>query len=156
MNHPVPAQVPARPADGADFSIFACTALGADALCKTDDFYATVAVEAEHFDDDGGEAEDDFVAMMRKLSGNHETKAAREKPSTRAAPEPAFAGPVCAAPGCALPAAHLCSRCRTASYCSAECQIAAWPDHRASCVPCPGESKDDDEGVGVEEYKSGY
>ena len=96
------------------------------------------------------------MAMMRKLSGNHETKAAREKPSTRAAPEPAFAGPVCAAPGCALPAAHLCSRCRTASYCSAECQIAAWPDHRASCVPCPGESKDDDEGVGVEEYKSGY
>ena len=150
------AAVPARPADGADFSIFACTALGADALCKTDDFYATVAVQAEHFDDDGGEAEDDFVAMMRKLSGNHETKAAREKPSTRAAPEPAFAGPVCAAPGCALPAAHLCSRCRTASYCSAECQIAAWPDHRASCVPCPGESKDDDEGVGVEEYKSGY
>ncbi|KAH8062081.1 spermidine synthase [Aureococcus anophagefferens] len=68
------AAVPARPADGADFSIFGCTALGADALCKTDDFYATVAVQAEHFDDDGGEAEDDFVAMMRKLSGNHETK----------------------------------------------------------------------------------
>ncbi|KAH8071411.1 spermidine synthase [Aureococcus anophagefferens] len=86
------AAVPARPADGAD-SIFGCTALGADALCKTDDFYATVAVQAEHFDDDGGEAEDDFVAMMRKLSGNHETKVARRSPqqSTAHAPSPPLA-----------------------------------------------------------------
>ncbi|KAK7232895.1 spermidine synthase [Aureococcus anophagefferens] len=90
------AAVPARPADGADFSIFGCAALGADALCKTDDFARPSPSRPSTSTTARREAEDDW-AMMRKLSGNHETKAAREKPSTRAAPEPAFAGPVCAA-----------------------------------------------------------
>jgi len=27
----------------------------------------------------------------------------------------------------------LCSRCMVSQYCSRECQVAAWPDHRRSC-----------------------
>jgi len=29
-----------------------------------------------------------------------------------------------------------CGRCREAAYCSKQCQIASWPSHKASCVPC--------------------
>lgn len=41
--------------------------------------------------------------------------------------------PICAS--CAAPASSRCARCATVSYCSTECQRAAWPSHRAACAP---------------------
>jgi tetratricopeptide (TPR) repeat protein len=46
-------------------------------------------------------------------------------------------GPKCANDGCGKPGSHLCSRCRTVSYCSAACQKVHWKegDHKQECVP---------------------
>ncbi len=47
---------------------------------------------------------------------------------------------LCCNPGCPLPGGMTdrsltmcCSRCRGANYCSRECQVAAWLDHRGEC-----------------------
>ena len=47
---------------------------------------------------------------------------------------------LCCNPGCPLPGGMTerrltmcCSRCRGANYCSRECQVAAWRDHRGEC-----------------------
>jgi hypothetical protein len=41
----------------------------------------------------------------------------------------------CDMPGCLNSGVKLCSRCRDASYCSVECNRAAWPSHKARCAP---------------------
>ena len=34
-------------------------------------------------------------------------------------------------------ATRRCGRCRTALFCDAACQRAAWPDHKRRCAPPP-------------------
>jgi hypothetical protein len=54
-----------------------------------------------------------------------------------AAPRPAPAAQACSgcgrAPDAGAGAFNLCGGCRVASYCSAECQRAQWPAHKAAC-----------------------
>lgn len=35
---------------------------------------------------------------------------------------------------CGKPAPQKCGRCKEATYCSKECQVAAWPEHKKVCV----------------------
>jgi hypothetical protein len=51
--------------------------------------------------------------------------------------EPCCAHCSCTATAAAAAGGKLrqCSRCRSALYCSADCQRAAWQQHRTSCVP---------------------
>lgn len=53
----------------------------------------------------------------------------------------------CLSSTCTIVATKRCSRCKTAKYCSIECQKAHWPIHRYSCVPHPQESRGDTQGV---------
>ena len=39
----------------------------------------------------------------------------------------------CGAPGSAARKLKLCAQCGSAAYCGAECQRAAWPEHKAWC-----------------------
>ena len=43
----------------------------------------------------------------------------------------------CGAPGCDKKALHLCSQCAEVSYCSKECQVAAWASHKQACKSAP-------------------
>ena len=36
-----------------------------------------------------------------------------------------------------------CLRCRARLYCSRACQVADWPEHKASCVPCDGPGEEE-------------
>ena len=36
---------------------------------------------------------------------------------------------------CAAPSFRKCARCRHARYCSRECQLQDWPEHKARCAP---------------------
>ena len=41
--------------------------------------------------------------------------------------------PLCYNAGCLNRSQHRCSRCRVASFCSRQCSVQYWPDHRADC-----------------------
>jgi len=41
--------------------------------------------------------------------------------------------PLCYRAGCLNTSQHRCSRCRVASFCSRQCSVEYWPDHRADC-----------------------
>merc|ERR1719483_855130 len=41
--------------------------------------------------------------------------------------------PLCNNPGCLHTSMHRCSRCRIASFCSRQCSVDYWPEHRADC-----------------------
>lgn len=58
-------------------------------------------------------------------------------PSTPAPPTPARHGRpprMCAAPGCgAASSLKLCAGCHAVRYCSVECSLTHWPEHKAKC-----------------------
>jgi hypothetical protein len=132
----------------------ACSAFGSCDECAADTS-VRVPVQAQHFesgdtsssedDADGGKGEE-YVKMMRRLTGNGDDPP--RPPAVRSA------APVCAAPGCTRPSAHMCSRCKTAYYCSPEHQLAHWPEHRRTCAAPPPDSDDGghDETKGDDEY----
>jgi hypothetical protein len=41
----------------------------------------------------------------------------------------------CPASGCGKAASKVCSRCKTAAYCSSECQKSQWKSHKRECKP---------------------
>jgi len=47
--------------------------------------------------------------------------------------DPVVRQPLCTNPGCLNTSRHRCSRCRIASFCSRQCSVDYWPEHRADC-----------------------
>ena len=44
-------------------------------------------------------------------------------------------GKQCANPGCEKRGTHRCSRCLAVAFCSRDCSVPAWPQHRNVCKP---------------------
>lgn len=85
-----------------------------------------------------------FIEMFKMDSETATTAALDVKPIYKA---PVQQKSGCGGPGCSLEAGLRCSRCLMVSYCSINCQKAAWSSHKSRCkelaagasvVPVPG------------------
>jgi len=52
------------------------------------------------------------------------------RPTNREPCQPKF---VCSRDGCHQPGQHRCSRCKLVGYCSKECQVFCWSEHKMNC-----------------------